>query len=331
MEFNKSQLIYGLLLAIGCSLICAEQLDVSLANANIPGIQSNVPTVIAEPIHVPAADIEKKNTTSTSTTTSTTTTSTTTTTTTAAPTTSSTTSTTTAAPTTTSTPAPPNTTTPAPAPFPDPTIGTWNSSCIMVSMAAQLNFTYETKDNKEKTTLLNIPADAKVFDGSCDGTITQNIHINWGPVDAVNMMVMQFDVKESSVQMTMVSINIPLTSDRFPDAKENQTIQLLHRGFDFTAPNKMSYHCTRPQEFNLTETIAENKVMGKMTVRNVQVQAFLPEKANGFSVAHDCDSSETSDVVPLAVGIALVALIVIVLIAYLCARRRSTSRGYMSF
>lgn len=112
---------------------------------------------------------------------------------------------------------------------------------------------------------------------------------------------------------------------------ENQTVQLIHRGGDFSAPLKMSYHCTRSQVFNLTETIHNQDIIGTVKVHDVQVEAFRTASAAGFASAHDCDSSETPDIVPIAVGIALVALILIVLISYLCARRRSTSRGYMSF
>jgi len=50
-----------------------------------------------------------------------------------------------------------------------------------------------------------------------------------------------------------------------------------------------------------------------------------------FSAAKDCDGKYTPDIVPIAVGIALSALILIVFISYLVARRRSTVRGYMSF
>lgn len=46
--------------------------------------------------------------------------------------------------------------------------------------------------------------------------------------------------------------------------------------------------------------------------------------------AEDCSPHETPDVVPIAVGCALVALIVIVLVAYLVGRRRNQARGYLS-
>lgn len=114
---------------------------------------------------------------------------------------------------------------------------------------------------------------------------------------------------------------------------ENQTIQLIHKSqnTDFKTPEKMSYHCTRHQKFNMSETFVGDETVGFITVDHVQVEGFRSANATGFSTVHDCDSSETSDVVPIAVGSALAALILVVLVSYLCARRNSNSRGYMSF
>jgi len=49
-----------------------------------------------------------------------------------------------------------------------------------------------------------------------------------------------------------------------------------------------------------------------------------------LSLAEDCEKSSSSDIVPIAVGCALVGLVAIVLIAYLVGRRRSQTRGYLS-
>lgn len=49
-----------------------------------------------------------------------------------------------------------------------------------------------------------------------------------------------------------------------------------------------------------------------------------------FFPAEDCAPYETPDVVPIAVGCALIALILIVLVAYLIGRRRNQARGYLS-
>jgi lysosomal-associated membrane protein 1/2 len=51
-----------------------------------------------------------------------------------------------------------------------------------------------------------------------------------------------------------------------------------------------------------------------------------------FFSAVDCaaDKVITSDIVPIAVGCALAALVVVVLVAYLIGRRRARQRGYQS-
>lgn len=268
-------------------------------------------------------------TTSTPTTTTTTTTSTTTSK--PPPKSTTTTTTTTTKPPLTTTAAPVTTTTPAPAPPADPEIVTWNSSCIMVRMAAQLNFSYETKDNINTYGLYNIPKNSVVEDANCEHNTTQGLQINWGPKEAQHVMSLQFLKNNGTFNLTMIMFTIPLLNDTFSNAKENQTITLVHRGPLFAAPVQMSYHCTRPQIFNMTSTIMNDEVVGTLKVHDVQMEAFRTPNKTGFSTARDCDSTETSDVVPIAVGIALVALIMIVLVSYLCARRRSNSRGYMSF
>ncbi|XP_022226568.2 lysosome-associated membrane glycoprotein 1 [Drosophila obscura] len=247
-------------------------------------------------------------------------------------TTSTSTSTSTEPPKTTTTPAPVPTTTHAPQPYPEPKVGTWNATCILLTMAAQLNFTYETKEGKMAHGLYNIPSNATIGDHVCDSQTIQSIQLSWGPATSVQSMVMQFDNKNATTVLSAIQIHLSVLSEDFPDAKENQTLQLIHRGSDeFKTPEKMSYHCTRPQKLNLTETVDLKPEIGWLSVSNVQVEAFRGANAAGFSTVHDCDSSETSDVVPIAVGIALAALILVVLISYLCARRRSNSSGYMSF
>ncbi|XP_055902371.1 lysosome-associated membrane glycoprotein 1 [Eupeodes corollae] len=255
------------------------------------------------------------------------------TTTTSAPTTSTTTTTT-----TTTTPKPETTTvgpvtTPAPnpVPIPEPPMGRWNSTCILIQMATQLNFTYETADNKTARAIYNIPATATLHDVNCESNNTQEIVLNWGPEKAIHSMAIYFERNSSNVNVHTIMVSLPIDSEEFVNPKANQSVQLIYRGDIFEAPSQMSYHCTRPQYFNLTEAINENAVIGTIRLSDVQMEAFRKENTTSFSTARDCDSSETPDIVPIAVGIALVALILIVLVSYLCARRRSTARGYMSF
>lgn len=253
----------------------------------------------------------------------------TTTTSTAAPTT--TTTTTTTKPVTTTTTAAPSTTpSPNPVPIPEPPMGRWNSTCILLQMATQLNFTYETADNKTARAIYNVPATAKLHDVSCESNNTQEIVLNWGPDNAIHSLTVYFERNNSNVNVHSIVVSLPIDADEFINAKANKTVQLIYRGDILEAPSHMSYHCTRPQVFNVTETI-DTAVVGTIRLSDVQLEAFRTDNSTSFSAARDCDSSETPDIVPIAVGIALVALILIVLISYLCARRSSTARGYMSF
>lgn len=87
----------------------------------------------------------------------------------------------------------------------------------------------------------------------------------------------------------------------------------------FKTPANFSYHCNREQK--LTESIAISKV---------QFEAFKVNKSKIFSLAKDCDSNIKPDIVPIAVGLSLIALIIIVLIAYIVGRRRQQARGYVN-
>jgi lysosomal-associated membrane protein 1/2 len=50
----------------------------------------------------------------------------------------------------------------------------------------------------------------------------------------------------------------------------------------------------------------------------------------GGVAARECGGGDVPDAVPIAVGCALGGLVVVVLVAYLVARRRSAARGYLS-
>lgn len=107
---------------------------------------------------------------------------------------------------------------------------------------------------------------------------------------------------------------------------------LYHLGSDFNAPLDMSYHCTRVQTLNLTKNHEVNSTtIGYVLVSKVQLEPFHHAKGDSFSSAKDCDDAiDTPDIVPIAVGCALAALVIVVLIAYLVGRRRSQARGYLS-
>jgi lysosomal-associated membrane protein 1/2 len=106
----------------------------------------------------------------------------------------------------------------------------------------------------------------------------------------------------------------------------NQTVSVAYSlsNESYDIPSNFSYHCNRQQKLNGTDS------MGFFLVSKVQFEAFRHDNTHKFAVAKDCDSNISPDIVPIAVGISLIALIIVVLIAYIVGRRRQQARGYLN-
>lgn len=109
----------------------------------------------------------------------------------------------------------------------------------------------------------------------------------------------------------------------------NQIIEIayIHDDSSFKTPSNFSYHCNRNQILNATKDMRDEKFI---VLSKVQFEAFKVGNSKTFDLAKDCDSNIKPDIVPIAVGLSLIALIIIVLIAYIVGRRRSQARGYLN-
>ncbi|GFX20064.1 lysosome-associated membrane glycoprotein 1 [Trichonephila clavipes] len=84
-----------------------------------------------------------------------------------------------------------------------------------------------------------------------------------------------------------------------------------------------SYMCSS------TESVSLRNVT--MEVFHIRIQAFGSPGNKDFGTAEDCEAdNKVNDIVPIAVGIALLVLVIIVLVAYFIGRRRSRQKGYQS-
>lgn len=243
--------------------------------------------------------------------------------------------TTTAAPTTTSTAVPPTTT-----PVPEPDIGSWtytnattNQTCVLAQMALQLNVTYLDNADKPVHVLYDVPKDARVVNGSCAAD-SQFLLLTWNAISlAQNTLKVSFAYNKTEHEFALAGLSffLNLYGDQFPNAKANQTLTLVNNQTLFKTPLDMSYHCNRVQLLNLTTVeLPTTGTQSTVAVSKLQFEAFHSKHNAKFSIAKDCDAIDTPDIVPIAVGCALILLIVIVLIAYLVGRRSTRSRGYLS-
>lgn len=88
------------------------------------------------------------------------------------------------------------------------------------------------------------------------------------------------------------------------------------------AENKY-YKCSQASEVSLGEKAVY------LVFSDMKYEAFrTSNSANFVGVEKECTSDYHSDVMIIAIGCAIALFVVIVLIAYLIARRRSRQRGY---
>lgn len=125
-------------------------------------------------------------------------------------------------------------------------------------------------------------------------------------------------------------------------------LKLHHKHDEFGTSLSKSYRCNKKQSMNFTDNTLQK---GTISISHLQFQAFVNATKKEFTIgkiwfkfliihkwfapsisilAEDCTPSDTPDVVPIAVGCALAALVIIVLAAYLIGRRRRQARGYLS-
>jgi len=91
----------------------------------------------------------------------------------------------------------------------------------------------------------------------------------------------------------------------------------------FSTPLGRYYKCSVTSEVDLQQ----NDV--RVVFSEMKFQAFKPDhEFTGTEL--ECVSDYHSDVVIIAIGCALALLVVVVLVAYLIARKRSRQRGYQS-
>ncbi|KAJ9592745.1 hypothetical protein L9F63_015583, partial [Diploptera punctata] len=234
----------------------------------------------------------------------------------------------------------PSHTTPAPTPSPKPPqkpeVGKWNvtdsnTTCIMVDMAIQLNISYIDKNNKNRSSIVFVPKDANAT-GSC-GNETQVLDLEWKEDNkSFGNLSFIFSKNDTTKHFEISSITVAVIASNktFPNITGNNSIELITKKAEFSTPVSKSYRCVKEQSFVLKTVNATNVTDSEITVSHVQLEAFNTKKDANFGTAEDCEPSSSTDIVPIAVGCALVGLVAIVLIAYLVGRRRSQARGYLS-
>lgn len=187
-----------------------------------------------------------------------------------------------------------------------------NGTCLLASMALQLNITYLKKDNMTVTRAFNInPNDT--YNGKC-GVNTVALKVQ----NKNSVLELQFGLNASSSLFFLQGAQLNMT---LPEAKdpEFKASNYSLRALQATLGN--SYKCNAEEHIFVTNAFSLN-------VFSVQVQAFKVENGR-FGSVEECMQDGNNMLIPIAVGGALAGLVLIVLIAYLIGRKRSHA-GYQT-
>jgi lysosomal-associated membrane protein 1/2 len=182
------------------------------------------------------------------------------------------------------------------------------------------------------TTLsVHIPVDADHSESSCEDE-SVNLQFKYNGTNPFTLVIQFLSTKDTySVSNITLKYTLDAATSDATSAKP-VTVVLVENGADFLkADLNHSLTCGTTKDVFLTgpELPKDTKVV--LAIEKIQMQAYMTKENNStFSDSESCDASSTRDIVPIAVGCALVGLVVIVLVAYLIGRRRSRQQGYQS-
>ncbi|XP_008585585.1 PREDICTED: lysosome-associated membrane glycoprotein 2 isoform X1 [Galeopterus variegatus] len=199
-----------------------------------------------------------------------------------------------------------------PTPKEKPKVGTYsisngNGTCLLASMGLQLNVTQD-----KVASVININPNSTDFTGSCHPQ-TALLRLNSSIIKYLDFVFAvknenRFYLKEVNVSMYLVNGSV------FSIANNNLSY--------WDAPLGSSYMCNKEQTVSVSGTFQINTF-------DLRVQPFNVMEGK-YSTAEECSAdTDLNFLIPVAVGVALGFLIVVVFISYMIGRRKSRT-GYQS-
>ncbi|XP_026081223.1 lysosome-associated membrane glycoprotein 2 isoform X2 [Carassius auratus] len=206
---------------------------------------------------------------------------------------------------------------PTSSPVPNPTVGNYNvksdndTVCLLAKMGLQ--FSFKMSENASFQTLnLDPSPNVTEVNGTCGSGGSDSSLVLKSDEITVHLVFTNVSQK-FRLHALMLSVN--LTNGNVFNASNNN-LSL------WEASVGSSYMCKKEQSYNITDKLTINTF-------ELQVQPFAVQN-NKFNTAEECFlDSDLSFLVPIAVGVALSFLIILVLISYLIGRRKSRT-GYQS-
>ncbi|XP_021561905.1 lysosome-associated membrane glycoprotein 2 isoform X4 [Carlito syrichta] len=209
-----------------------------------------------------------------------------------------------------------HTTVPSPTTIPTPkekpeignySVSNGNGTCLLATMGLQLNITQD-----KVSSVININPSTTDFTGSCHSQ-TALLRLNSSTIKHLDFV---FAMKnENRFYLKGVDISMYLANGSvFSIANNNLSY--------WDAPLGSSYMCNKEQTVSVSGAFQINTF-------DLRVQPFNVKEGK-YSTAEECSAdSDLNFLIPVAVGVALGFLIIVVFISYMIGRRKSRT-GYQS-
>ncbi|KAM9181040.1 lysosome-associated membrane glycoprotein 2 isoform 2-T2 [Dugong dugon] len=199
-----------------------------------------------------------------------------------------------------------------PTPKGKPEVGTYsvnngNGTCLLATMGLQLNITQD-----KAVSVININPNTTDFTGSCRPQ-TALLKLNSSNINYLDFV---FAVKnENRFYLKEVSVSVNLGN--------GSVFSFVNSNLSYwDAPLGSSYMCNKEQTVSVSGTFQINTF-------NLRVQPFNVMEGK-YSTAQDCSADDDNFLVPIAVGAALAAVLILVLLAYFIGLKHHHA-GYEQF
>lgn len=224
--------------------------------------------------------------------------------------------------------------------------------CLLADFSMKFHLHYNSSQVNINQTDFEVPADAKVNGDQANCQDTTNVldlswnEKSWNNTELNRKITVTFKKAEnaSSPMYGMTRFVAVFEVGKFNDSTSGNlttsTVEMIYQAKSgnlvFQTPLDRSYTCKNIDLVSLNTTLRYNNVLNAamnatdMSATNVAFDAFRPkESPRSFRTPMDCDY-KPNDIIPIAVGVALAALVVAVLVAYVVGRNRQRQRGYQS-
>lgn len=208
--------------------------------------------------------------------------------------------------------------------------------CVVLQAGVRLNFnyTYDKNKTKEFSIDLAVPYQNGTFEnvtGTC-GKDIQSIMLPVNDREGWNVTLtfnLTKDTKYQEIILASVIVNYREDNKTFPMSDSNKTFTASQTNMTiWNTPNGQGFWCHKSEDIDFKQKLALTQIQ----LSNMKVEAFRKKNTTDIDPYKytQCEQdNEMGNIVPIAVGAALGALVLIVLIAYLVGRKRNI-RGYES-